>query len=157
MLTAQIVGNVGGEPELKYSGDGNPYLKFYVASNDRRRNRDGEFEDVTEWVQVTVLRQRAETLHQYIHKGMKVFVSGKLTSNPWVTNNDELRSGMQMLADYVEFMSPRQDDDGGQAQQRGQGGYGGQQRGQGGGQRPQQQQQRRQPQQDEADLDDLPF
>lgn len=177
MLTAQIVGNIGNDPELKYSANGNPFLRFNVASNDRKRTGDGEYEDTVEWVRVTVFRQRAETLANYLHKGMKVFVSGRLTSNPWVTDSDEIRAGLEIMGDYVEFMSPRQDgDDQSQQRRSGNGNSGGnrQQGGNSGGgyqrgssnsggnrqQRPQQQNRPQQPkrsQQNDDEDDDLPF
>lgn len=178
MLTAQIVGNIGGDPELKYSANGNPFLRFNVASNDRKRTSEGEYEDTVEWVRVTVFRQRAETLANYLHKGMKVFVSGRLTSNPWVTDSDEIRAGLEIMGDYVEFMSPRQDgDDQPQQRRSGNGNSGGGNRQQGGNsgggyqrgssnsggnrqQRPQQQNRPQQPkrsQQNDDEDDDLPF
>lgn len=109
MLHAIIVGNIGGNPELKYSREGNPFLKFSVASNDR----DADGNDTTEWVSVTVFRQRAETLANYLYKGMKVTVMGPLKARPWITQNtDELRAGLEMIGERVEFMSARQDDEG---------------------------------------------
>lgn len=130
MLYATIVGNIGGSPELKYSKDGNPFLKFSVASNDR----DADGNDTTEWVSVTVFRQRAETLSNYLSKGMKVTVIGPLKARPWITQNtDELRAGLEMIGERVEFMSPREDG-GGQQERRGSSNAGGnRQQGNGGG------------------------
>lgn len=112
MLHAQIVGNVGNEPELKYSASGSALLRFNVASNYRVKSQSGEWEDRTEWIRCTVFGQRAETLGQYLHKGTKVFVDGRLEARPWTDNSGSVRAGLELVAGDVEFMSARQDDSG---------------------------------------------
>lgn len=116
MLTGSAIGNLGNDGELKYSQSGSPVLRFNVATNGRVRNADGNWEDRTEWVRVTIFGQRAETLAQYLKKGMRVYVAGRLEARPWTTNDGEIRAGLELIADLCEFMSAR-NEDGGQQQQ----------------------------------------
>lgn len=165
MLKASVIGNLGNDPEMKYSANGAPFLRFNVASNFRARTPEGQWEDRTEWVRCTVFGQRAESLSQYLKKGMRVFVDGRLEARPWTDQQGGVRAGLELVATDVEFMSSRSEDE-----QRASGGGGGEYReprasggssgGGGGGSRPRPapQQQPRQAQDDDGgDLDDLPF
>src|SRR5437868_14376361 len=161
MLKAMIIGNLGNDPEMRYSAGGQPFLRFNVASNFRTRTPEGEWQDKTEWVRVTVTGQRAESLGQYLKKGSRVYVDGRLEARPWTDQQGQVRAGLEVVANEVQFMSSRADDE-----RMGGGGSGG------GGDRdaassrpagsssapPRQSAQRAQPQPDEdSDLEDLPF
>jgi single-strand DNA-binding protein len=114
MLRASVIGNCGSDAELKYSANGNAMLRVNVASNYRIRQQDGSWQDATEWVRVVVIGKRAETLGQYIKRGTKVYADGRLEARPWTDNSGNVRAGLELLANDIEFMSTRQDD-GGQA------------------------------------------
>lgn len=116
MLTGSAIGNLGNDAELKYSQSGSPVLRFNVATNGRVRNAEGTWEDRTEWVRVTMFGQRAETLAQYLKRGMRVYVAGRLKARPWTTKDGDIRAGLELIADLCEFMSAR-NEDGGQQQQ----------------------------------------
>ena len=111
MLKASVIGNLGSDPELKYSSGGSPMLRVNVASNYRTKSQDGEWTDQTEWVRVTVFGQRAERLVEHLRKGMRVFIDGRLEARPWTDNNGNVRAGLELIANDVEFMSSRQDTD----------------------------------------------
>jgi len=83
MLKAAIIGNLGGDPEMRYAADGRPTLRMNVASNYRARTPEGEWQDRTEWVRVVVFGQRAETLGQHLRKGMRIYAEGRLEARPW--------------------------------------------------------------------------
>jgi single-strand DNA-binding protein len=161
MLKAMLIGNLGNDPEMRYSASGQPMLRFNVASNYRTRTPEGEWQDKTEWVRVTLLGQRAESLSQYLKKGSRVYVDGRLEARPWTDQQGQVRSGLEVMANEVQFMSSRADDErmsgggqgGGQdggaprdtpAPSTAQAGRGAAQRG-------------RQEPEDEGDLEDLPF
>lgn len=162
MLKATLIGNLGNDPEMRYSASGSPFLRFNVASNFRARTPEGEWQDKTEWVRVTVTGQRAESLSQYLKKGSRVYVDGRLEARPWTDQQGQVRAGLEVIANEVQFMSSRADDE---ARAGGMGG--------GGGDRefsrpanpaPRQQPSRPAPQQsrasepmDDGDLEDLPF
>jgi single-strand DNA-binding protein len=111
MLKATIIGNLGSDPDMRYSASGSPFLRFNVASNYRTRTPEGEWQDRTEWVRVTVFGQRAETLSQYLKKGMRVYVEGRLEARPWTDQQGQIRPGLEVIALDVEFMSSRADDE----------------------------------------------
>ena len=158
MLKASIIGNLGNDPEMRYSAGGAPFLRFIVASNFRARSPEGEGQDKTEWVRVTVFGQRAETLGQYLKKGSRVYVDGRLEARPWTDQQGQVRAGLELVASDVEFMSTRSDDEA-----RGGGGGGdygsapSRERSGGGSPPPRQAQQPRQDTGDDGDLEDLPF
>lgn len=110
MLKAQAIGNLGSDPDLKYSTGGAAYLRFNLASNYRSKNEAGEWQDQTEWVRVTVFGTRAETLSQHLKKGSRVFIDGRLEARPWTDKQGENKAGLEIMADTVEFMSPRNED-----------------------------------------------
>lgn len=118
MLKAQVVGNLGSEPELKYSAGGAAFLRFNVASNYRARTPEGEWQDRVEWVRVTVFGQRADSLANLLHKGSRVYVDGRLEARPWTDREGQIRAGLELIAGDVEFMSARQDEDGSQPARR---------------------------------------
>lgn len=157
MLKALLIGNLGGDPETRYTPDGRAFVRFNVASNYRVKNQDGEWQDKTEWVRVTVFGQRAEPLAQYLRKGSKVYVEGRLEARPWTDQQQQVRAGLEVVASDVEFMSSRMDDEGGDASR-----FGGTREAparDAPAAAPARQAPRSQPaaQTDEADLEDLPF
>ena len=114
-----ITGNLTRDPELRSTGSGMSVLKLGVAVNDRRKNQQsGEWEDVPNFVDVTVFGARGEALSRFLSKGSKVAIEGKLRWSQWENPQGEKRSKLEVVADEVEFLSSR---DGGST-----GGYSGQ-------------------------------
>jgi single-strand DNA-binding protein len=111
MLKSTIIGNLGNDPEMRYAASGSPMLRFNVAANYRTRTPEGEYQDRTEWVRVTVVGNRAETLSQYLKKGSRVYVEGRLEARPWTDQQGQIRAGLEVLANEVQFMTARQADD----------------------------------------------
>jgi single-strand DNA-binding protein len=111
MLKTMLIGNLGNDPELRYSASAQPYLRFNVASNYRVRTPEGEWQDKTEWVRVTVAGTRAESLSQYLKKGSRVYVDGRLEARPWTDQQGQVRAGLEVMANEVQFMSSRADDE----------------------------------------------
>ena len=109
MLNVSLLGNLGADPEMKYTPSGQALLRFNVAVNQRQKV-EGEWQDKTEWCRVTVFGKRAETLSEHLRKGMRVFVAGQLEARPWTSQQGELRAGLEVVAETVEFMSSRQQD-----------------------------------------------
>lgn len=110
MLNVSLLGNLGNDPEMKYGQNGSGRLQFNVAVNQRVRV-DGEWTEKAEWVRCTVFGVRAETLSQYLKKGTRVYVSGRLEARPWTDQQGNVRAGLEVIADTVEFFSTRQQDD----------------------------------------------
>ena len=103
-----ISGNLTRDPELRATSSGMNVLKMGVAVNDRRKNQQtGEWEDVPNFVDVTVFGARAEALSRFLSKGAKVAIEGKLRWSQWENPAGEKRSKLEVVADEIEFMSSR--------------------------------------------------
>jgi single-strand DNA-binding protein len=111
-----ISGNLTRDPELRSTNSGMNVLKMGVAVNDRRKNQQtGEWEDVPNFVDVTVFGARAEALSRFLSKGSKVAIEGKLRWSQWESQAGEKRSKLEVVADEVEFLSSRDGGSGGAA------------------------------------------
>lgn len=111
-----ISGNLGTEPELRATSGGMAVLSFQVAVNDRVKQQDGTWTDRPNWVSCIMFGTRAEKLAQYLHKGSKVVIEGKLRYSQWEKDGQK-RSKLEVIAEELEFMSRQ---DGGQPQQQAQ-------------------------------------
>jgi single-strand DNA-binding protein len=111
MLKAQVIGNLGSDPELRHGPTGTAMLRFNLAANYRAKNEQNEWAEKTEWVRCTVFGARAESLASLLKKGTKVYADGRLEARPWTDNQGQVRAGLELVADTVEFASSRQDDD----------------------------------------------
>ena len=132
-----ISGNLTRDAELRTTPSGTAILNFGVAVNDRRRNQNGEWEDYANFVDCTMFGRRAEALQNYLKKGLKVAIEGRLHYSTWEDRNTgQRRSKLDVTVDELEFMSSRGEGGNYGGQQGGyggqQGGYGGQQGGYGG-------------------------
>ncbi len=100
-----VIGNVGSDPEMRYTPNGNPVTSFSVATNRRWNSADGEQREETEWFRVSTWNRLAENCNQYVTKGMKVYVEGRLQSRPWIGNDGQARSGNEINAFEVQFLT----------------------------------------------------
>ncbi len=78
-----LVGNVGQDPEVKYTPSGIPVGKFSLATNERFKDKNGEFQERTEWHTIVAWRRLAEIVGEFVSKGSKVYVEGKLQTSSW--------------------------------------------------------------------------
>ncbi|MGN0034850.1 MAG: single-stranded DNA-binding protein, partial [Coriobacteriales bacterium] len=106
-----ISGNITRDAELRATGGGTSVLRFGVAVNDRRKNRDGEWEDHANFVDCVMFGRRAESLERYLTKGVKVAVSGRLSYSSWEDRDTgQRRSRLEVVVDELEFMSGRREE-----------------------------------------------
>lgn len=96
-----VIGNLGRDPEKRYTQDGRPITRFSVAATTRRRERDGEWADHTEWFSVTVFGRQAETLAERVAKGTRVYVEGRLESRQYETQNGGKGFSLDVIANEV--------------------------------------------------------
>jgi len=102
-----VIGNLGSDPEMRYTPNGNPVTSFRIATNYRYTTAEGEQREETEWFTVNAWNRLAETCNQFLAKGRKVYVEGRLKSSPWVGNDGEPRSGIEIVASDVRFLDGR--------------------------------------------------
>ena len=102
---AIISGNLTRDPELRSTASGMAVLTFGVAVNERSKNaQTGEWEDRANFIDCTMMGTRAEKLAQYLAKGTKVCIEGKLRQSSWEKDGQK-RSKVEVLVDEMEFMS----------------------------------------------------
>lgn len=102
-----ISGNLGRDSELRKTQSGMAILSFTVAVNERRKNSQGEWSDYTNWISVSMFGTRAEKLHDYLKKGTKVCVQGKLRYSEWERDGQK-KSKVEVIADEIELMQKAQ-------------------------------------------------
>lgn len=107
LCKAIVVGNLGRDPEKRYTQDGRPVTRFSVAATTRRRERDGEWADHTEWFSVTVFGRQAETLSERLVKGTRVYVEGRLESRQYETQNGQKGFSLDIVASDVLVLDSR--------------------------------------------------
>jgi single-strand DNA-binding protein len=78
-----LVGNLGKDPEVKYTPQGTPVAKFSLATNERFKDKDGNWQDRTEWHNITAWARTAEIAGEYLKKGGKVYIEGSLRTHSW--------------------------------------------------------------------------
>jgi single-strand DNA-binding protein len=153
---AMIIGNLGRDPEMRYTPNGRPVTEFSVAvSHSRPDGSGGWVDEGTDWYRVTVWGDRAERTAEQFRKGNKVFVEGRFRTREYETKDGQKRTSLEITADNVISLGERvrNDEDGGSFAASS-GGFSG---GAGGGQpvRPTRPDRPAAPRDD--DLDDLPF
>jgi single-strand DNA-binding protein len=79
----QLIGNLGKDPEVKYTPQGTPVAKLTIATNERYKDKNGEWQDRTEWHNVVLWQRLAEIAGEYLKKGGKVYVEGRLQTRSW--------------------------------------------------------------------------
>ena len=99
-----LIGNVGRDPEMRYTPNGNPVTSFSVATNRRYTTSEGEQRDETEWFNVSAWNKLAETCNQYVTKGMKVFVDGRLSTREYTGADGQQRTSLDVTAFDVRFL-----------------------------------------------------
>lgn len=100
-----LVGNLGRDPELRYTADGTPVCSFSLATNERRRNRDtGENEDIVTWFRVTLWRRQAEVASQYLTKGKPVYIEGRLRVEEYTDRDGKPRHSLEVTATDMQFI-----------------------------------------------------
>lgn len=99
-----VIGNVGTDPEMRYTPNGNPVTSFRLATSRRYTPSDGEQREETEWFTVTAWNQLAERVNQYVTKGMRVYAEGRLKSDTWTGNDGKERFRLEITAHNIQFL-----------------------------------------------------
>jgi single-strand DNA-binding protein len=111
--TIILIGNLGRDPEMRYTPSGQPVTSFSVASNRSYTGSDGQKVDETIWFRVTAWGKQAETCNQYLHKGSKVLVEGRLVPDKnggpriWQKQDGTSGASFEVTASTVRFLSAR--------------------------------------------------
>ncbi|MDQ5847259.1 MAG: single-stranded DNA-binding protein [Acidobacteriota bacterium] len=99
-----LVGNLGRDPELRYTPQGTPVCSFSMATNERRKDKTGEMQDQTTWFRVTLWGRQAETASQYLTKGRPVYIEGRLRVEEWTDRDGKARHTLEVHATEMQFI-----------------------------------------------------
>ncbi len=104
-----IVGNLGSDPEMRFTPSGIPVTSFSVAVNRRWTDSNGEQREKTTWFRVTAWRKLAEQCNEYLSKGRLVLVEGEVDVSAWLDNQGNPRATLELTARNVRFLGGRGD------------------------------------------------
>jgi single-strand DNA-binding protein len=110
----QLIGNLGKDPEVKFTPQGTPVAKITIATNERFKDKSGEWQDRTEWHNLVAFGKVAEIIRDYVKKGAKLYVEGSLRTSSW----DDKTSGQkkyktEIIVNDISLLSGRGEGEGG--------------------------------------------
>jgi len=107
-----VIGNLGTDPEMRYTPSGKPVTTFRLATNRVHRTDDGERREETEWFTVVAWDRLAEQCNQYLAKGRRAYIEGRFRSRKWESQDGQPRSVNEIIANSVLFLDqmPESDD-----------------------------------------------
>jgi single-strand DNA-binding protein len=110
---AIIVGNLGRDPEVRYTTGGQPVANFTVATNDRWTDKAGQPQERTEWHRIVVWGKQAENCGQYLKKGRSVYIEGRIQTREWTNKDGQKQYTTEIVANQVQFLGGRGEGGGG--------------------------------------------
>lgn len=102
-----VIGNVGRDPELRYTANGKSMVQFSVATNHNFQNQNGEWQEQTEWFRVIAWNQLAERVMERIQKGSQAYVEGRLQTRTWTGNDGKERKEIEIIANQILSLDRR--------------------------------------------------
>jgi single-strand DNA-binding protein len=104
-----FIGRVGKEPEIKYTGSGQAVANLSLACGEKFKNKSGEWEEKTEWVNVVFWGKLAEIVGEYVEKGRELFVSGRMTTRKWQDKDGKDRYSTEIVAEKMQMIGGKGD------------------------------------------------
>lgn len=104
---AILIGNLGGDPEIRYTQAGTQVATFTIATTERWRGQDGQMQESTEWHRIVAWAKLAEICGEYLHKGSKVYIEGKIQTRKWQDQSGADRYTTEIVAREMKMLSPR--------------------------------------------------
>ena len=102
---AILVGNLGRDAELKFTGNGFAIARFSIATTDRRKDsKTGDWVEKTEWHRIVLLGKQAESLQDYLKKGKQVYVEGRIETRSWDDKDGQKRYTTEIVADRIQLL-----------------------------------------------------
>jgi single-strand DNA-binding protein len=108
-----LVGNLGKDPEVKFTPSGTPVAKFSLATNERYKDKAGEWQDRTEWHNIVAWQRLAEIVGEYVKKGSKIYIEGRIQTSSWEDKQSgEKKYRTEIVANDLVLLSGRGEGDG---------------------------------------------
>ncbi len=114
-----LVGNLGKDPELRYTPSGTAVATFSLATSERFKDRNGEQQEKTEWHNVVAWRNLAEICGKYLHKGKQVYIEGKIQTRSYDDRDGNKRYMTEIVADQMQMLGRLSDENSGYGQRGG--------------------------------------
>ncbi len=102
-----LIGNLGIDPELRFTQSGTPVASFRIATSERWKDKEGNQQEQTEWHNIVAWGRLGELCNEYLNKGSKVYIEGKLKTRKWQDQNGNDRYTTDIVARDVQFLTPR--------------------------------------------------
>jgi len=103
-----LIGNLGKDPDMSYTPSGKAITKFSLAVNRRTKDRDtGERREETQWFNIVAWDQLAETCNNYLHKGSKIYIEGRMTSRKYTDKDGVERTVWDVIAENMQMLDPK--------------------------------------------------
>jgi single-strand DNA-binding protein len=99
-----LVGNLGKDPEVRYTADGTAVASFSIATSQRWTNKDGERVERTEWHKIVAWRKLGEICGQYLSKGKQVYIEGRLQTRSWEDKDGNKRWTTEIIAQTMQML-----------------------------------------------------
>lgn len=100
-----LIGNLGSDPELKYTQSGTPVATLSIATTERRKGQDGQVQEFTEWHRVICWQRLAEICGEYLQKGSKVYIEGRIQTRKYQAKDGTDRYTMEIIAREMKMLS----------------------------------------------------
>jgi len=108
-----LIGNLGKDPEVKVTPSGTPVAKFTLATNERYKDKSGQWQDRTEWHNLVAWQRTAEIIGEYVKKGSKIYVEGRLQTSSWDDKSTgEKKYRTEIIVNDLVHLSGRGDGEG---------------------------------------------
>ncbi len=108
-----LIGNLGKDPELRYTPSGTAVASFSLATSEKWKDRDGNMQDKTEWHNIVVWGRQAEIAKEYLAKGRQVYIEGRIQTRSWDDKDGNKRYTTEIIAQRLNFLGSRGDQGGG--------------------------------------------
>lgn len=102
-----LIGNLGADPEIRYTQSGSQVATFNLATTERWKGQDGQMQEQTEWHRIVAWSKLAEICGQYLHKGSRVYIEGRLQTRKWQDQSGADRYTTEIVAREMKMLSPR--------------------------------------------------
>ena len=104
---AILIGNLGADPEIRYTQSGTQVATFRIATTERWKGQDGQMQESTEWHRIVAYRKLAEICGEYLNKGSKVYIEGKIQTRKWQDQSGNDKYTTEIIAREMKMLSPR--------------------------------------------------
>ena len=102
-----LIGNLGKDPDLRYTPNGTAVLRFSIATTMSWKDQSGQFQEKTEWHNIIMWGKRGDSISQYLGKGMRVYIEGRLTTRKWQDQNGNDRYTTEINASDILLLTPK--------------------------------------------------